>query len=63
MFYWRLAHSTSDFLQENLWCYFGENFLYDAKLIVPFNGKNRFLKDTLTNIFALYVLEFVLFEE
>src|SRR6218665_831912 len=46
MFNWRLALSTSNFLQDILRCYFGEKVLQDAELIVMSNGKYRSLEDT-----------------
>jgi len=39
MFYWRLIHSTSNFLHDILWCYFGEHFLCDPELLVILNSK------------------------
>lgn len=53
LFYWRLAHSISKILQDCncLQCYFVDNFLYDAELIVWLNEKHRPLKKTHTKIF------------
>lgn len=45
-YYWRLAHSTSNFLQDILRCYFGEHFSLWCRLVVSLNGKYRSLKDT-----------------
>jgi len=46
MFYWQVAHTTSDFLRDILWCYLGENLQNDAELIVILNGKHWSLEDT-----------------
>jgi len=43
-FYWQLINSTSNFLHDILWYYFGSNCLYDTELVVMLNGISRSLK-------------------
>ena len=45
MFYWRLVHSTSNFLHDILWCYFGEHSLCESELLVILNIKSSSIND------------------
>lgn len=58
-YYWRLAHSTSNFLQDILRCYFGEHFSLWCRTRSLVEWQIQILKRHSRTIFAFYVLEFI----
>ena len=56
MFYRRLVHSTSNFLQNILWCYVAEHFRYDSELAGILNGKSSYVNDFNEHFRRLYDL-------
>ena len=55
MFYRRLVHSTSNFLQDIFWCYVVEHFLCDSELAGILNGKFSCINDLYEHFRSLCV--------